>query len=101
MGTLKKIVVACGSGIATSTTVAAAIRELCAEERIPVKIESIDLKNLDNEIQGADVYVGIINAAEIDKTGIKYGVETINGIPFLTGVGIEEEFDKLKKILLK
>lgn len=98
---MKKIVVACGSGIATSTTVASAIRELCAEERIPVRIESIDLKNLENEIQGADIYVGIINAAEIDKTGVKYGVETINGIPFLTGVGVEEEFEKLKRILLQ
>ena len=98
---MKKIVVACGSGIATSTTVASVIRDMCAEERIPVKVESIDLKNLDNEIQGADVYVGIINAAEIDKTGSRYGIDTINGIPFLTGVGVDEEFEKLKKILKK
>lgn len=98
---MKKIVVACGSGIATSTTVAAAIKERCAEERIPVKVESIDLKNLENEIQGADIYVGIINAAEVEKIGKRFHVDTLNGIPFLTGVGVDEEFEKLKGLLAK
>jgi len=92
---MKKIVVACGSGIATSTTVASAIKDMCADARIPVQVESIDLKNIENEIQGADIYVGIVNAVEIEKTGAKYGIPTINGIPFLTGVGIDDEFEKL------
>ena len=96
---MKKVVVACGSGIATSTTVASVIKELCADARLPVKVESIDLKNLDNEIQGADIYVGIVNAAEIARTGERYGIPTINGIPFLTGMGQDEEFEKLKKLL--
>ena len=98
---MKKIVVACGSGIATSTTVASVIKEMCAEARIPVQVESIDLKNLSNEIQGADIYVGIVNGAEIEKTGAKYGIPAINGIPFLTGMGQEEEFEKLCKYLKK
>lgn len=96
---MKKVVVACGSGIATSTTVAATIKEMCADARIPVQVESIDLKNLSNEIQGADVYVGIVNAAEIARTGEAYGIPTINGIPFLTGLGADEEFEKLCRIL--
>lgn len=98
---MKKVVVACGSGIATSTTVASAIKEMCADARIPVKVESIDLKNLDNEIQGADIYVGIVNIAEIERIGTKYGIPTINGIPFLTGVGLDEEFEKLANLLRK
>lgn len=96
---MKKIVVACGSGIATSQTVALAIKDMLEEEGIHANVESIDLHNLDNEIQGADIYVGIINSAEIAKTGEKYGVKTLNGIPFLTGIGQEEEFEKLKKLL--
>lgn len=96
---MKKIVVACGSGIATSQTVAHAIKEMLADARIRAQVESIDLHNLDTEIRGADVYVGIVNAKEIAKTGEKYGIKTLNGIPFLTGMGQEEEFEKLKKIL--
>ena len=67
---MKRIFVACGSGVATSQTVASKIIDQC------------------------DIYVSIVsdNADEWD-------VPTIKGIPFLTGVGMDEEFEKLKELI--
>jgi PTS system galactitol-specific IIB component len=94
MGKTKKIFVACGSGVATSQTVASKIGSMCEEERVNVSVEAVDIKSLENFIDQCDIYVSIVPA------GVQnWGKPTISGIPFLTGIGIDEEFAKLKKIL--
>lgn len=91
---MKNIFVACGSGVATSQTVASKIASMCEDESINVNVEAVDIKSLENVIDQCDIYVSIV------PTGLKdWGKPTISGIPFLTGMGIEEEFDKLKELL--
>lgn len=90
---MKTIIVACGSGVATSQTVASKVEKLCKERKIPAKVVAVDIKSLEQNIRIADVYISI---APSNKD---YGIPTINGIPFLTGVGMDATMDELEKIL--
>ena len=86
---MKKIIVACGSGVATSQTVASKIEKLLKEKKIIAQIEAVDIKSLKHHIKDADAYVSIV------KTKEDYGIPVFNGIAFLTGVGQEQELAKI------
>lgn len=88
---MKKIFVACGSGVATSQTVASKIGSMCEDEGLDVVVEAVDIKSLESIIDQCDIYVSIVSS-----TANNWDIPTISGIPFLTGVGMEEEFEKLK-----
>ena len=89
---MKRIVVACGSGVATSQTVASKINNMLEDEGINANVEAVDIKSLDSIIDQVDVYVTIVQGSQnYDKT-------MINGIKFLTGMGMAEEFEKLKEL---
>lgn len=91
---MKNIVVACGSGVATSQTVASKINNMLEDDGINAKVEAVDIKSLDNIIDTVDVYVSIMSAEK------KYdNIPTINGIAFLTGMGMDEEYQKLKQYI--
>lgn len=94
MSKVKRVFVACGSGVATSQTVASKIASMCEDEGLPVTVEAVDIKSLESIIDQCDVYVSIVSA------GNDFGKPTINGIAFLTGVGMDDEFDKLKEYVL-
>ncbi|EHI70363.1 PTS sugar transporter subunit IIB [Streptococcus ictaluri] len=86
---MKKIIVACGSGVATSQTVASKVSRLLKEEGHPCEIEAVDMKSLDHHIKGADAYISIV------KPKKDYGIPVFNGVAFLTGMGQKQELDKI------
>lgn len=86
---MKKLVVACGSGVATSQTVASKLTKLLKERKVNVEVEAIDMKSLEYHLKSADAYVSIV------KPPKDYGVPVFNGISFLTGVGMEAELNKI------
>ncbi len=91
---MKRIFVACGSGVATSQTVASKISSMCEDENLAVSVEAVDIKSLENIIDQCDIYVSIVSSGANN-----WDVPTISGIPFLTGVGMEDEFAKLKSFI--
>ncbi|EST12670.1 PTS galactitol transporter subunit IIB [Sporolactobacillus laevolacticus DSM 442] len=92
---MAKIIVACGSGVATSQTVASKINRLLKEKKINSTVDAVDIKSLDNFIKDADVYVSIV------RTNKKFTIPVINGIAFLTGMGQDKEFEKLVDAIKK
>ncbi|GIN62621.1 PTS galactitol transporter subunit IIB [Robertmurraya siralis] len=86
---MKKVIVACGSGVATSQTVASKVAKLLKEKNVKAEVEAIDIKSLDRFIKTCDVYVALTNPQK------DYGVPVVQGIPFLTGMGMEQELEKL------
>ena len=90
---MKRIVVACGSGVATSVTVALKLKRLLDEEGIDAQIDAVDVKSVHLYLKNADVYVQIVPEKEI------YDVPTVSGLPFLTGVGADQAFEQLKQYL--
>lgn len=91
---MKRVIVACGSGVATSQAVTSKIQKLLKEKRIKAQVEAVDIKSLSTHIKNCDVYVSITP----DRN--KYDVPVINGIPFLTGIGMEKELEKLISYLV-
>lgn len=86
---MKNVIVACGSGVATSQTVASKVKRILDDNKIKANVEAVDIKSLDSYIKSADVYVSITKGSK------EYDIPTLNGIAFLTGMGIEEEKQKL------
>lgn len=90
---MAKLIVACGSGVATSQTVASKVNKLLKEKGYGDKVEAVDIKSLKQFVKNSDVYIAITKPKE------KYDIPVLNGIAFLTGIGMEEELDKLTTIL--
>ncbi|MDQ0174952.1 PTS sugar transporter subunit IIB [Bacillus chungangensis] len=86
---MKKVIVACGSGVATSQTVASKVKKILEDNQIRANVEAIDIKSLEQHIKTSDIYVSITKPTK------DYDIPTLNGIAFLTGMGIEEETKKL------
>lgn len=90
---MKKVIVACGSGVATSQTVASKVDKILKENKVKAVVEAVDIKSLKTHIKSADVYISITP----DKN--KYEIPVLNGIAFLTGMGIKQETEKLLNAL--
>ncbi|HCY06809.1 MAG TPA: PTS galactitol transporter subunit IIB [Erysipelotrichaceae bacterium] len=86
---MKKVIVACGSGVATSQTVASKVNRMLQEAGIEARVEAVDLKSVERHLVDAAAYITI---TKLDKD---YGVPVINGIAFLTGMNQAKEFEKL------
>ena len=86
---MKKVIVACGSGVATSQTVASKVNRLLNEQGVDAKVEAVDLKSVDRYLADAAAYI------TITKVTKEYAVPVINGIAFLTWMNQEAELEKL------
>lgn len=89
-----RIVVACGTAIATSTHVAIKIREMLEARNIPVRTTQCRVPEVPGLASDADV---VVATAQVPYD---LAIPTINGIPFLTGIGEEEVIDQLESIFL-
>ncbi|WP_207941885.1 PTS system, galactitol-specific IIB component [Enterococcus sp. DIV2402] len=86
----KRIIVACGGAIATSTVAANRIRELLKANGIDGEVKQTRITELEAEKDGADL---IVTTAKVKKD---FGVPTIHGVAFISGIGI----DKLEQQIL-
>lgn len=90
---MKRIIVACGSGVATSQTVASKLKKELQNRNQQAEIEAVDMKSLESHLKNADAYVSIV------KPDKDYGVPVFNGVAFLTGMGMDQELDKIIEFL--
>lgn len=90
---MKRIIVACGSGVATSQTVASKVQRLLDNKRIDAVVEAVDIKSINTFIKNTDAYISITPESD------DFGIPKFDGIKFLTGIGMEEELDKLIEVL--
>lgn len=84
-----KVIVACGSGVATSQTVASKVNRMLKQAKVDAQVEAVDLKSVDRYLKGAAAYITIV------REGVERDIPVINGIAFLTGAGQDAEFQKL------
>jgi PTS system galactitol-specific IIB component len=90
---MKKIIVACGGAVATSTVAANAIKELCAKNNIPIEIIQIRMSEIESHLDGIDL---IVTTMRIKKD---FGKPYVNGMPFLSGINVEQTEQKILDIL--
>ena len=84
-----KVIVACGSGVATSQTVASKVDRLLKEARINADVQAVDLKSVARPLEGAAAYITIVRETK------QRDIPVINGIAFQTGMGQDRELSKL------
>ena len=89
----KKVLVICGTGIATSTVVAIKIRDFCALRNIPVEVSQGKVMDIVRGIEGYDL---IVATTPIPS---KITIPVIQGLPFLTGIGVEATLEKIAQAL--
>ncbi len=92
---MKKIVVACGGAIATSTVAANRIKDLCKKEGIPAEVSQCRVNELDTKKEGVDL---IVTTARVKKD---YGVPVIHGVGYISGIGIDKLDQEILDILQK
>ena len=85
-----KILVACGTAIATSTHVAIKIRELLHKRGIKVDTIQCRVPEIPNLASNADL---VVSTAQVPYD---IDIPIVDGIPFLTGIGIKEVIDQIE-----
>ncbi|GHU63379.1 PTS system galactitol-specific EIIB component [Clostridia bacterium] len=89
----KKIIVACGGAVATSTIARNKVEELCKNNGIDIEICQIRISEIESNLQGASLIV------TTSKVKIDYGVPLISGISFISGIGIDRTEAEILKVL--
>jgi PTS system galactitol-specific IIB component len=90
---MKKILVACGTAIATSTVVAKKLEEKLRGRGIAVAIDQCKASEVGSKASGYDL---IVSTTEVDDTRGKPHLRTLS---FLTGIGIDADVAKIAKLL--
>lgn len=91
MNAKKVVLVACGTGIATSTVVSDAVEKMAKENKIPVEIIQCKVTEVPSYEARANL---LITTTIVSK---QYPFPIINARAFLTGIGL----DKLKEQILE
>ncbi|EOB5442410.1 PTS galactitol transporter subunit IIB [Yersinia enterocolitica] len=90
----RKVIVACGGAVATSTMAAEEIKELCEENNISLEIVQCRVNEIETYLDDVDL---ICTTARVDRT---FGdIPVVHGMPFISGVGIDELRQKILTIL--
>lgn len=80
----RKVIVACGGAVATSTLAAEEINELCEAHGIQVEIVQCRINEIETFMDGVHL---ICTTAKVDRT---FGdIPLVHGMPFISGVGME------------
>jgi galactitol PTS system EIIB component len=90
---MKKIIVACGGAVATSTLAAEKIRELCQREGIAADVQQCRIPEIPSLASEVDL---IVTTARVDTD---YGKPTLHGIAFVSGIGEEALEEKILTVL--
>ena len=88
----KKVIVACGGAVATSTVAGNKIVELCKREGIDMELCQCRISEIASNLP-ADLIVTTSNVKR------DYGVPLIKGMPFISGVGVEKTEAAILKVL--
>ena len=90
----RKVIVACGGAVATSTMAAEEIKELCEANNILLELVQCRVTEIETYMDGAHL---ICTTARVDRT---FGsIPVVHGMPFVSGVGIEALQEKILTIL--
>lgn len=94
---MASIVVACGSGVATSETVVGTIKSFLEQHKISgVDVEATDFKQLADVLPKYDIYVWIAKPTqEIENICKDNGIVDVNGVNILTGNNADDSYKKI------
>ncbi len=89
MGERKRILIVCGTGVATSTVVAQKVKEYCEAQGLEV---AVDQAKVMETLRGADDYDLVVSTTQLPSS---VSTPSVNGLPFLTGVGVDQTLEEI------
>lgn len=89
----KRVLIACGTSIATATVVAEKVKEIAKEAGVKVNVLQCKAAEVRSKVSTFSPHV-IVATTPVPKD---LGVPVFNGVPFLSGVGM----DKLKTQIIE
>lgn len=90
---MKKLLIMCGTGVATSTVVTNKVREWLDEEKLSSKVNLFQGKIAD-ELGRIDDYDIVISTTIVPA---ELQTKVIMGLPLLTGMGVDELFASVRQ----
>ena len=90
---MKRIIVACGSGIATSTIISSHLSELLDQHHISYELIQCSLQEIDSYVDDADL---IVTSMDLEKN---FSIPKVTAISFLTSIGAEETEKEILRVL--
>lgn len=88
----KKVIVACGGAVATSTVAANKIVELCRKNHVDIEICQVRISEIESNLP-ADL---IVTTSKVRRD---FGVPLITGMPFISGMGVEKTEAAILQVL--
>lgn len=89
----KKVLVACGTGVATSTVVAQAVQAAMKDRGIAIVTRQCKASEVPSQIHDVDL---VISTTPLPKDLPRPAIVTL---AFLTGIGKDRELEKIAEIL--
>ena len=89
MAKKKKILISCGTAIATSTVVLRKIDEKLAEKGLSADLIQCKASEVASKLDGVDLIVTTTPVGEVGN------IPVIQTLSFLTGMGIEKDMEKI------
>ncbi len=91
----KKVIVACGGAVATSTIAANKVVELAKDNGIDVEICQCRISEIESNLDGTSL---IVTTSRVKRD---YGIPLVTGMPFISGVGVEKTEKAILDVLNK
>lgn len=92
---MKKLLIMCGTGVATSTVVTGKIKDWLKNNGLDKEVTLYQSKVAD-EMNKIDDYDAIVTTTVVPD---KIKSKVINGVSLLTGIGADEVYDEIKRQL--
>lgn len=91
---MKRILIACGNGIATSTLVASKVKDYLNEHGVEASTTQTKLMEVPSKVQDYDL---LVTTGQFEgQTG---EVPVVKGMPILTGIGSEQTMEEILNYL--
>ena len=82
----KRVLIACGTSIATATHVASSVKDTAKEAGIDVDVAQCKAAEIRGKVQTFSPHV-IVHTTPIPKD---LGIPAFSGVPFLSGIGLDQ-----------
>lgn len=91
---MKRVLIACGNGIATSTVVASKVKEYLTSKGVEVTTSQTKLMEVTSKVQDYDL---LVTTGQFEgQTG---DVPVVKGMPILTGINSEQTMEEILSYL--
>ncbi|HDO1355917.1 TPA: PTS sugar transporter subunit IIB [Aeromonas veronii] len=90
---MKKVLLACGTGMSTSTIIAQRLQKYLSEQGVNITTFQCSLNEIPYNCSEMDL---IVTSMKVDKD---YGIPTLNGAPLLIGINDDELKWQIKTLL--